>query len=258
MKKQIWIISVCVLLVIALLAAVYFLAGPKPEDGASTPGSSESSGSSEESSQPDDDLPYIVPDAYPQISTKEFITQAPALPIPDADAGREEWIAFFYGLLKPYGSWYNLALTSTYEQAKDMDLARLFFNGTAATGPVLTDAETAFLTGKLTMELDKIKIPAADLDSVLDIYFGITYEDSTNRQAESLIYFDQTDCYYANSTYPMEAPVLGIVDYTISDDGIYRVRYACGYFTPEYFEVVLERVDDHFRVVSNLPCTITP
>lgn len=242
------IIGICSLLLIALLITAFFLI--RPRDDTHIPDSSDSSG---EGNVPDDSESNEEEYDYSKITTREFITQAPTLPIPTADAGEEEWIAFFRGLLMTRDSWYHFALSSTYERAADIDLSKLFLEGTAAGRFALTNAEKDFLTGKLTMELDITWMPASEVDSVLDIYFDVAYEDCTKKQPESLIYFEQTDRYYINSSYPILVPIQDVIEYSVSGDGLYTVRYASGHFETEYFEVVLKKLDNHFKVVSNLP-----
>lgn len=265
MKKN-WLLLICIFLILAISVAILvklYSGVDHGEPNASDPHSaSDSSTTTTDDSKNEssstagkNELGYYAPSVYSTISLDAFLTQAPTLPIPEDNAPKNDWLAFFYGLLKPIGSPYNLALSSTYETARNIDVHRILAYGMIGSQPQLTDAEKKFLNGKVVFEMDTLKISTSDIDALLGVYFGITFADCADKSPERLVYFDQTDCIYVNAV-ASQKPVMGIVDYSILEDGIYCVRYASGFssLTTEYFEVTLQRVNDYFKIVSNLPC----
>lgn len=199
---------------------------------------------------------YIVPENYPEITTQGYDLQAPVLPIPAEDAPEEEWIAFFYGMLSPELSWYNMGLISTYEQAKEVNLPLLFSLGipVGSKPSELTDDEMDFLLSLSPYELEKEKyrLPASEMDSVLQIYFGVTLGECRIEDWFASRYYEKTDCYYQTGA-ANHTNVYGIVNYTRLENGDYCVRYVSDLAHPYgVADVVLHRVDDHFQIVSNV------
>ena len=210
------------------------------------------------SASPDEfPIEYIVPDTYPEINTFDSGIQVPTLPIPADNASKEEWISFFYGMLRHYGSWYNMALTSYYTSPKEMDLGLFFCNGTTQDNLPLTSQEYKFgVSNGLWQLTDFSRMPASDINSILDIYFGTDLSIYDMSEYDQFHYFEETDCYYLWGTGFHGAEVLGIVDFEKSDNGIYSVRYIQSSFTSAGdvpAEVVFRRVGDYFQILSNRP-----
>jgi len=199
-------------------------------------------------------IPYIVPNTYPEINTFGSSIQEPVLPIPADNAPSEEWISFFYGLLHTYGSWYNMALTSEYQNPEDVDLYFLFYNGTRTGTTPLTEQEKAF-RDKLghNPNIECRRMPVTEINAILNIYFGTEISEYDMSQYESFYFFDQTNSYYFWNNGVHTADVLGIVEYEISDGGIYYVRYVQEAVAggEVLAEVTLRRVDSYFQNLSN-------
>ena len=146
-------------------------------------------------------LPYIVPEEYPVISTREYVYQAPTLPIPAQDAPEEEWIAFFYGLLRKEDSWYNKMLTSHYATPEEINIDLLIWDGITNSGGELTDVKTTFLKNRnWTFEIDTFRTTASELDALLQTYLGTTLEACKQVRPIEHAYFPDTDSYYASTT----------------------------------------------------------
>jgi len=196
---------------------------------------------------------YITPSEYPEINTYGTL-ETPVLPIPAGNASEETWTAFFYGLLSAYGSWYNMALTSFYEEPGDLNLYYLFYNGTRYGQPELTQQEKDFGESlNKNPNIEQRRLPVSEMNTVLNTYFGTAFSKYDMTKYEELYYLDKTDCYYMWSTGAHCTDVLGIVGYQVLENGDYAVRYAsdlveypCG-----LAEVVLRRTDDYFQIVAN-------
>ena len=209
---------------------------------------------------------YIKPAEYPKISTYGYNLQTPVLPIPTEDAPEAEWLAFFYGLLLPIDSWYNKGLCCFYEKSQEMDLLALFIDGiTAVPEPSdLTVEEVAFLEeiaknfyGKDYLDFfhpdDFSRMPAEEVESVLQIYFATSLEECGEVNPITINYWEKTNCYYMGLSGRTYAHIEGIVGYQILENGDYAVRYMSDIAAYPYgqAEVVLHRNGDYFQIVAN-------
>ena len=196
---------------------------------------------------------YVTPTEYPQINTYGTL-EAPVLPIPPENASQEVWTAFFYGLLSTYGSWYNMCLTSFYEDPVDANLYRIFFNGTHYGQPKLTEQEKALAQSlEKDPNVEQRRLPVPEMNTILNNYFGTTFSQYDMTKYDELYYWEITDSYYHWSTSAYCTEVLGIVGYQVLENGDYAVRYVsdiaaypCG-----QAEVVLRRTGDYFQIVAN-------
>ena len=196
---------------------------------------------------------YVTPTEYPQINTYGTL-EAPVLPIPPENASQEVWTAFFYGLLSAYGSWYNMCLTSFYEDPVDANLYRIFFNGTHYGQPKLTEQEKALAQSlEKDPNVEQRRLPVPEMNTILNIYFGTTFSQYDMTKYDELYYWDITDSYYHWSTSAYCTEVLGIVGYQVSENGDYAVRYMSDIAAYPYgqAEVVLRRTGDYFQIVAN-------
>lgn len=196
---------------------------------------------------------YIKPAEYPQINVFGTM-EAPMLPIPAEDASEETWMAFFYGLLSTYGSWYNMSLTSFYEDPVNMDLFYLFYNGTRYDQPKRTEQENAFAQSLgVDPNIEQRRLPVSEMNTILNIYFGTAFSQYDMTNYEKLYYLDETDCYYFWSTAAYCTDVLGIVGYQVLENGDYAVRYMSDMVVYPYGqgEVILRRNGDYFQIVAN-------
>lgn len=111
--------------------------------------------------------------------------------------------AYFDALLNPQmyrseADWYPRALTSFYESPAGIDLFQLFYGGIPVGDNSLTNEERAFLETcpGYDPELDVKRIPAAEMDRVLQEYFGTQLYLVDGIGLENFLYWKQTDCYY--------------------------------------------------------------
>ena len=196
---------------------------------------------------------YIKPAEYPQINVFGAL-EAPVLPIPAEDASEETWTAFFYGLLSTYGSWYNMSLTSFYEDPVNMDLFYLFYNGTRYDQPKRTEQENAFAQSLgVDPNVEQRRLPVSEMNTILNIYFGTPFSQYDMTKYDQLYYWDVTECYYHWATGAYCTEVLGIVGYQVLENGDYAVRYMSDMVAYPYGqgEVIFRRTGDYFQIVAN-------
>lgn len=224
--------------------------GSTPSESTSaTEPSGEATVPSTEATEPEPE--FFVPTEYPDITTYGYTLQPPALPFPEEDAPKEEWMAFFYGVLSKSNSWYCIGLNSFYETTADMDIGLVFATGLTFKSSDLTDEESALLPPSPS---SYHRIPKSELDSILKLYFNTSLEACTNLDNWTAQYLEQTDCYYtSNSGAPIYAGVYGIIDYSKLENGDYAVRYMSDIAAYPYgpAEVILHRVGDYFQIISN-------
>lgn len=218
-----------------------------PESTSATEPSGEATVPSTEATEPE----FFVPTEYPDITTYGYTLQPPTLPFPAEDAPEEEWMAFFYGVLSKSNSWYCIGLNSFYETTEDLDIGLVFATGITFSSSDLTDEESALLAPSPN---SYHRIPKAELDSILKLYFNTSLEACTNRDNWTAQYLEQTDCYYtSNNGAPNYAGVYGIIGYSKLDNGDYAVQYMSDIAASPYgpAEVILHRVGDYFQIISN-------
>ena len=94
--------------------------------------------------------------------------------------------------------WYARALSSSYADPADVDLAMLFYDGFP--DGELTDAEKLALYG--TTDPEEMygpptdRLTRANMDAVLTQYFGLTLEQTSKNGLDSFQYLPETDCWY--------------------------------------------------------------
>ena len=92
------------------------------------------------------------------------------------------------------GSWYVQALTSTYDDPRDVDLFQMFYNG-GSRQP--TQEEYDYVQYQLgDPGTDVMVISRQEMDEALTEVFGLTLEETHKKNLEQFIYREETDCYY--------------------------------------------------------------
>ena len=201
-----------------------------------------------------DGFTYIVPNRWTALSLWEHYCTKPTLPIPKDTATRQQWILFFYNLLKSPDTWYNQALTSFYSEPGSINMESFLSDGVAGEGHYPEEyPESVWLKQMGFSEDQKVyRVPASDIHSLVTLYFGTGL---ANHRMKAYNYNPETDCYY----YPVNSSeltvnVVGIVDYQI--EGLTaRVRYALFYNGKLVeAEVTLYRSnpnENYYRILSN-------
>lgn len=92
------------------------------------------------------------------------------------------------------GSWYAQALTSTYDDPRDVDLYQMFYNG-GSRQP--TQEEYDYVQQQLgDPGTDVMVISPQEMDDALTEVFGLTLEETHKNNLAQFIYREETDCYY--------------------------------------------------------------
>ena len=96
-------------------------------------------------------------------------------------------------LFRP-GSWYAQALTSTYDDPRDVDLFQMFYNG-GSRQP--SQEEYDYVQYRLgDPGTDVMVISRQEMDEALTEVFGLTLEETHKKNLAQFIYREETDCYY--------------------------------------------------------------
>ena len=163
--------------------------------------------------------------------------------------------AYFDALLNPQmyrseADWYPRALTSFYENAGQIDLFQLFYGGIPGADNALTDAEREFLESKsgYDPELDVKRIPAAEMDRVLQEYFGTPLYMVEGIGLENFLYWSKTDCYY-HCHSDSNLSFVEIVGCTEVEDGLWNITYTD--WQGRLCVATLTYQNDTWKVLSN-------
>lgn len=157
-------------------------------------------------------------------------------------------------------NFYNTALGLEYSDPRDIPLSYFFRQGDYSDfdNTVMTDEEYAFLKAndKNAEFLDWYRISSQDVERVLQMCFGISLSDMNNDDISRLLYWEDTDCYYAGTTSPAPyAMNLTITGGVHLDDGNLKVYYTTQETKDgevKQFVMTLKPVDGGYHILSNL------
>ena len=208
------------------------------------------------------DITYMVPSEILDISLREYYCTSPSLPIPGSDATYEEWVQFFYSLLSGEDSWYAQALLSHFASPEQIDMELFLYRGVAQdASPAGSYPEATWLLAQGFQEDDQVfRMPVADINSLVGVYFGTTFEEHEMPQYKpQWKYNKETGCYYYADKIAVSSTFLGITSFSWQQDGTLCVGYAAGPTSdPRLNQMVLRPVGDYFQIVSNLPAPTEP
>ena len=208
------------------------------------------------------EITYLVPNKTLELSLRQYYCTSPSLPIPEDDAPAEDWLLLFYSMLTEPGSWYNRALTSHYASPDQIDMEAFLRQGIAqSASPLGSYPEAQWLLEQGFDEEDQIsRMPVADINSLVEVYFGTTFADhEMPKYKPDWKYNKEIGCYYSADDTVAGVPVHGIVDYEWVEEGNVCVRYVTERWNkPQLMQVTLCPVGDHFKIVSNLPAPTEP
>lgn len=92
------------------------------------------------------------------------------------------------------GGWYAQALTSTYEDPRDVDLVQMFYNGG---GRRVTQEEYDYVQRQLgDPGADVMVVSPAEMDAALTEVFGLTLEETNKKGLDGFIFWEETGNYY--------------------------------------------------------------
>lgn len=161
-------------------------------------------------------------------------------------------ITYFQSLLSNYKSWYNMALTITYDSPEELDLYRFFYNGFDGEH-TMTDEEWEALkdVNGFDEHFDFFRLPVEKMDEVLMEYFGITVDDVQATKTDGMAYLASTDCYYTMHTDFWCCEGLLVLSVEDLSDGTIEVTYTS---SNDYAMkvVILKPVGDGYQILSNV------
>lgn len=199
---------------------------------------------------------------------EEDVVQIPNPGSVDSEAAatpeeQEYWLSFFENR-GAGGNWYNSALTSVFEDPRDIDLYYYFYSGfhDNEVWADLTEQEAAFLEqAGFHRQMDLQTMPRTRIDEALINTFGLDLAMIRGGVPSEWVYYEANDCYYTNhnDTY---AAAMESVDRVLIDGDVTHVVYTLtGWSTivedgqqvsPETMVVSLVKLDDgSWRIVSN-------
>lgn len=151
-------------------------------------------------------------------------------------------------------TWYLKALTSYYDSPEQMDLSMLFYGGVS--NEEITDEEEDFLVrqmGDWVRSMDKQRVTSAEMDEVLQTYFGITLDQAdVSTMLDQFCYYEPTDAYLSAHTDSNVFPIEILQVVTVSDSGV-QVHY-CDRNHPDRQGIVTFDVSgDVWQIYSNRP-----
>ena len=217
---------------------------------------------------PENDIPSVQSD--PTETTEEPSTEPSTEPsetefvppegtlLTDEDLARYQQM--FSGQLDSYAihsyNWYNIALAVEFDCPENVDWNIFFTNGTKRSDDPLSDAEMAFVeAGGFPMDKDIRRLPAAEMDAIAMQYFGLTIAESNQVGIDQILYFPDTDCYYAHGGGAILMDGFVIHSGAVLEDGTIRLYYS----EPIYGERVItlksrmSEGETGYYILSNLP-----
>ena len=247
---------ICLLLTLALLGSLW-ACGPAPVDGTqeSEPPSS--------STPPETDPP--TESTGPSTEPPETEPQETDFVPPEGTLLTEDELAYYQQLFSYHfngyeeGSleWYNIVLFVEFDCPENVDWYMFFLNGTNrnAYAP-LSDAEAAFVeAGGFPMDKDVRRLPAAEMDSIAMQYLGLTIAESNQVGLDGMLYYPDTDCYYAygGGTILMDGFV--IHSGAVLEDGTIRLYYNDDIYGERVITLKsrMSEGETGYYILSNLP-----
>lgn len=175
----------------------------------------------------------------------------------------EDTLAELLELFSDPKGWYSRILTSYFEEPEAINLRELFYCGIPGVDNQLQEDELAYLDGVWSEEfefrLDIDRLPAGQMDEILQEYLGISFEDTLGNGLDSMTYWADGDCYYLAHGDTNVIQVLVHSAY-VQADGTIDLYYCNGNFDADAAAVpervaVLQSDDGGYRIVSNQPVT---
>lgn len=176
----------------------------------------------------------------------------PGTPVSDSELARLKVLFDSDGEL--YGQ--AIAYGCLYEKPEEIDLRYFFYNGIPGTEQTLSEAETAYLEsvwGKIYT--DVTRLPAAEMEKMVQRYFGLPLQEMKGIGLSSMTYWAQTDCYYIQHG-DTNRKLLSIYDARVQDDGTINLYYnedrdEIDRTQPPQMVAVLEPAGDRYYVRTN-------
>ncbi|MBQ7871251.1 MAG: hypothetical protein IJ357_03835 [Oscillospiraceae bacterium] len=248
---------ICLLLALALLSSLWACTtAPVDDTEGSEPPVSQTPPETDPPTETDE--PSTEPPTETDPPETEFVPPEGTL-LTDEDLARYQQM--FSCQLDRYAmhpiNWYNIALAVEFDSPENVDWAFFFLNGTNrdAYAP-LSDAEAAFVeAGGFPMDKDVRRMPAEEMDAIATQYFGLTIAESNQVGLDQMLYFPDTDCYYAYGGGAILMDGFVIHSGAVLEDGTIRLYYNDDIYG-ERVITLKSRMDEGetgYYILSNLP-----
>lgn len=147
---------------------------------------------------------------------------------PDGTVTNERLIKdYFRAQLSCTENWYLAAMGSVFGQPAEMDLGLVFyggFNPGDSGWDGFTSEEVSYLLEQgFYRNMSAQKMPAEQLDEILNTYFGISLYDAAI--PSDWVYYPETDCYYSNHNDAYLVHGFTVMDIRETEDGLIEVHY---------------------------------
>lgn len=148
----------------------------------------------------------------------------------------------------------NHFLTCEFDSAADVDLYALFYDGVSrdinlSIGDKEKEAVKAFIGGDLM--LDFVKLPADDVDALLQKYIGLSLEETNKKNLDEFVWMDEYGAYYIMHG-DTNADLYTFVSGEKTADGLITLRYETKLEEPKTTGIVtLRETEDGYLFVSN-------
>ena len=166
-------------------------------------------------------------------------------------------LASLQELFGDYMRWYSQALTSEYSRPEEVDLGMLFYRGVPLRSEVEPTADEVNKLAKLsvmwssenTCELPTQRISTAQMNEILEQYFGISLDETTGNGIDWLTYLEDTDCYYTmhSSTNAISPEITAAY---LLEDGTIAMYYTESRIIGNSL-AILKPVGDGYQILSN-------
>lgn len=154
------------------------------------------------------------------------------------------------------GNWLRQGLTHAYDSPAQLQLAQLFSKGFDTETTTPTDEEIAYLNTVWPTDWpqeDLIRLPAEQMDQVLQQYYGIRLEELGTACFDGLVYMESTNCYYCMAGNSAALELNDIKAYRVEtiSDGSLRLYYYLHQRQFEPWVVTLRQNDREWVILSN-------
>ena len=151
----------------------------------------------------------------------------------------------------------NMFLNSEYETPAEINLNRLFYNGTySVDAQNASQEELSLLETRYSAmtDLDTSKIMTEDINEILQKYMGITLEETNKQGIEYLHYLEEYDAYYT-CVGDTEYTKYDILHGWMNDDGTITLQYMHDQnlsYDKTVYRVTLKEENGNYYFISNV------
>lgn len=201
------------------------------------------------------------PDSTPMTGNatepSQEVSTDPSEDPPDGTPVSEDTLEQLQELFGDAHGWYAKILTSDFQMPQEIDLYQMFYDGLPGSDDKVSENEKAYLESVRGSEcdLDIFRIPADQIDPVLQQYLGVSLEETQKIGLDKMFYWADTDCYYTHHGDTNAITFLLHSAYA-QEDGTILMYYANDIYhekteaTPDKV-AVLRPCESGYQIISN-------